>query len=98
MRAIVFVVRLANLTLQACPDLSAHPSSVANFECLHLLANTNDFSNDLMAYTERKIGLAPTSRQCVDVAAADSASLDPNVDVVFREIFRLELEGVYQLL
>ena len=93
MRAIVLVVALALLALQARPDLSTNAASVTNFDCLDFGANLDGLTDYFMANTDRHRSLAPPAVDCVDIRAADAAAVDLDVNVVVIELLCFELES-----
>ena len=75
MRAVILVVRLADLTIETSPDLGSNAYSVANFDCRHLVADFDCFANDLVADAEGEVSLAPASGDGVYIGATDTASI-----------------------
>ena len=62
MGAVVFVVRLAVLALQAGPDLSTNANAVSDLNGGDLVTDLDCLADDLMSYAERESGyLAPST-------------------------------------
>ena len=91
MRAVVLIVILANLALQASPDLSTHANAVADLDSLNLGADFDGVADDLVANTDGKWCLAPASVDGVHIATADAAAFDLDVDIVVAELLGGEL-------
>lgn len=49
MRAVILVVRLANVALEAGSDLSAYANAITDFASRNFVTNTNCLANDLMS-------------------------------------------------
>lgn len=89
--AIVLIVRLAHLAVQACPDLCTHPNTISNLDSRHLIAHFDCLADNLVTNAKRKIWFAPAAGDCVDIGAADSTCLDLDVDIIFFKGLRFEL-------
>lgn len=82
MRAIVFVLALADIALQASPDFSADADPVSLLDERHSLADSDGFAYDLVADAEWSLEIAPATGEGVYVGAADTAALNLDVDIV----------------
>jgi hypothetical protein len=91
MWAVVLVVALALLALQARPDLSSHTDTVSDLAAGHLIADLDSMADDLMANADRKRDFAPAAGDGVNVGSADTTTLDLDVDVVGAELLGFEL-------
>jgi len=92
MWAVVLVVRLADLALQASPDLGTHANTVPNLDRSYFVTDLDRLAHNLVADAEGKCGdLAPTSGDGVDVATTDTAALDFNVNVAVFEFLWFDL-------
>lgn len=91
MRAVVLIVRLANIALEAGSDLSTHAHTITHFASRHLITNPNCLTNDLVAYANWQRSLAPASIDSVYVGATDTASINLDVNVTILEWFYIEL-------
>jgi hypothetical protein len=60
-RAVVLLVGLAVVAVQACPDLGTNTDSVANLDSLDFAANLDSSANDFVANTERHGSIAPAA-------------------------------------
>ena len=49
--AIVLVIRLADLAIQACPNLSSHTNAVSNLDRRDFVTNLDDLSDDFVTNT-----------------------------------------------
>ena len=75
MRAIVFIVRLANLAVQTSPDLSTDTHAIAHLDSRYLVSNLDCFSDNLVTDAKRKVGRAPATRYGMYVRAANTAGI-----------------------
>ena len=91
MWAVVLIITLALLALEAGPDLSSNTDPVSNLAAGHLVANLDCMANNLVANTDGQRNFTPASIDAVDVGAADTAALNLDVDVVGAELLRFEL-------
>ena len=91
MRAIVLLVCLAELALQACLDLSAHTDTISNFDTSHFVANLDGLAYDLVTDADGQRAISPATVDRVDIGAADTATLDLDVNVAVFERLRFEL-------
>jgi hypothetical protein len=89
--AVVLVIALALLALQARPDLSSNTDTVSDLDAGHLVADLDSMANDLMANADRKRNFTPTTGDGMNIRAADTAALDLDVDVVWAELLGFEL-------
>ena len=80
-RAVIFVVRLADVALKAGADLSSHAHPIANLHSRNLVADTNGLANDLVAYDQWQGSISPSSGDGVDVRSADTAGIDLDVNI-----------------
>lgn len=60
-RAVVLVIRLAVLALQAGPDLSADADAIAYFDGGDFVADLDGFTDDFVADAKRKTGFTPST-------------------------------------
>ena len=91
MWAVVLIVILAVITLQARPNLSSYAHSVADLDCLNFVADCDRMTDDLMTDAYRQGSFAPTSVDQVYIAAADTTAFDLDIDVVVAELLWFEL-------
>lgn len=91
-RAVILVVHLARLALQARADLRAHPDAISGLELLDVVSDARHGADDLMARNERELALAPALRERVHVGAAHAAMCDSELDIVRFEGLRLEVD------
>ena len=94
MRAVVLVVRFADLALQAGPYLRTNTNTVSDLDGGHFVANLDGVSDDLVADAKRKACFAPTTSDGVDVATADTTCFDPDVDITLFKWLWFELHKV----
>ena len=93
--AIVLIAVLAALALHTAADLGADADALADLELLDVLANPGHYPDDLVANDEReRASAAPSLAEGMHVRAADTAVRDSKLDVVIREILRLERHDV----
>lgn len=91
MWAVVLVIALALLALQARPDLSAHTNAVSDLDAGNLVADPDSMANDLVANADRKRNFAPAPVDGVDIRGAHSAALDLDIDIVGAKLLGFEL-------
>jgi hypothetical protein len=91
MWAVILVVALALLALQARPNLRSNTDTVPNLDAGHLVADLDSMANDLVSNADGKRNLAPASRNGVNIRGAHPAALDLDVDVVGAELLRFKL-------
>ena len=91
MRAVVLLIRLAKLALQARPDLSADTNTVPHLDGAHFVTDLNGLANDFMANADWKRALSPSASNSVDIGAANAAAFDLDVNITVLELLRLEL-------
>lgn len=82
---VVLIVRPAVHTLHARPDLSTDTNSVAFLEPGDLVTNLEDLSNNLVADTERKRSITPSTSDGVNVGTTDTTGVNGNVNIVLLE-------------
>jgi len=83
---------LADVAGQIRADLCTNANTVTNFDHVYFPARIYHSANDFMANAKRHRRFTPSARDCVDIAATDSASVDGDVDVMFLERLQFELE------
>ena len=96
MRAIILIVRLADLALQASSNLSTDTNTVPNLNCRHFVAHLDCLANDLVTDTEGKRDISPASGYAVDITAANTTAVDLDIDVTIFEWLGFELERTCQ--
>ena len=89
--AIVLLVCLAVLARQVGADLRTNTHAVADLDGLHVLADLDSLADDLVADANGERAAAPAAVDGVDIAAADAAAVDGDVDVAVFEGLELEL-------
>src|SRR4051794_32126069 len=94
MRAVVLVGSFAVGALEASPDLCADTDAITLLDGLHILADPDGLANDLVAYAERALELAPPAGDGVHVGAADAAALDLDVNVGLSKGLGLEFTSL----
>jgi hypothetical protein len=67
--AVVLLVSLAVVALEARADLSANTDSVADLDSLHVFADLESAANDLVADTERHRSITPATYQRTNVSS-----------------------------
>ena len=92
-RTVIFVIRSAELALQAGADLSANTNTVSNLDGCDLVANFDCLANDFMTDADWEGTVAPTAIDGMDIRAANAAAFNLNVDITVFKLFRFELEG-----
>lgn len=80
--AVRLVVVLALTALEARPDLGADTDALADLGEGHLGTDLEDLADDLVADSQRVRAAAPFAADGVQVAGADTAALNLDVDVV----------------
>ena len=93
MRAVVFIARLADLALQASPDLGTDAHAISNLDRRGLRTDSDHPTDHLVSDTDGQVGLAPAASDGVDIAAAHAARLNGNVHVALAEGLWLELHN-----
>ena len=73
--AVVLVITLADLALQARPDLGSDSDTVSHLYRGHFVSDFDCLADDFMTDAKRKISLSPAAGYCVDVTSANSASI-----------------------
>lgn len=94
MRAVILVLALADIALQAGPHLGTNTNAIAHLNLLHVLADLDGLANNLVTDAERTLEVAPAAGDGVDVRPADAAALDLDVDIVILKRLGLELVAV----
>lgn len=51
--AIILIVRLAHLAVQACPNLGTHPNTISNLNRRHFIAHFDCLADDFVANAKR---------------------------------------------
>ena len=92
-RAIVLIVRLANLALKASPDLSSDTYPITNLDCRHLVSNLDGFANDLVTDAKRQISCTPAACDCVYIRTTDTACVLTKSDTCQVEVERVNLQS-----
>lgn len=67
-RAIVLIIALANLALQASPDLCADANAVSYFTERYLWTSLDDLADDFVSDAERKFLSPPAAGDRVEIA------------------------------
>jgi hypothetical protein len=93
MRAVVLLVCLAVVALQAGSDLRANTNSVADLNSLYIIADLDSASDNLVANAKRHGSIAPASSDSVNIRTTDTASVDSNVNVAVTELLQFELNA-----
>ena len=75
MRAIILVIRLADLAFEARPNLGSNAYTIANFDRRHLVANLDGFADDFVADAKWEIGRAPSTGNGVYIGSANTAGI-----------------------
>lgn len=91
MWAIVLVVRLALLALQASMNLSTNTDTVADLDGRHLRSDLDGLTNNFVSYADRKVHITPATSDSVNVGTTYTATFNLDIDIVLAEAFRLEL-------
>ena len=89
--AVVLLIRFADLAFEAGLDLSAYADTIADLDGGHFWPHLDSLSDDFMPDAEWQRTIAPPSIDGVDIASADAASFDLDVDVTIFEWLWLEL-------
>ena len=97
MRAVVLIVRFADLALQACPNLCADANTISDLDGCHLVANLDGMPDDLVADAQRKTCFAPSTGDGMDVTTADTTCFNSDVDVTLPKWFWFVLHAVSEL-
>lgn len=83
LRAVLLIIALAPLTLQAAQDLCSHSDPLANTELLDGIPDMGDLADDLVSGNTPLDGHGtPSAGDGVDVRAAYTAEVDGDGDVV----------------
>ena len=89
--AVVLVAIFATLALHAATNLGTDADALADLELLDVLAHPGHNPDDLVADNKReRAGAAPALAEGVHVRAADATVRNGELDVVIREVLRLE--------
>src|SRR5690606_23505597 len=97
-RAIIFIVALAVVALQATPNLRANTDTVSLLHGGDLGTGLENLADDFVADDERSLDFTPTAGDGVEVGTADAAGMNLDVDVVVFELFGFILRGWSELL
>jgi len=89
--AVVLLVRLAVAAGQVGANLCTNTDTVADLDGLHIFADLDCLSDDLVADADGQRSLTPAAVDGVDVRSAYTAALDGNVNVAVLEGLELEL-------
>ena len=79
---VVFVPFLARPARQAAPSLRTDASRVARLEVRDPVADAGDGADNFVSDHKRKLRLAPSLREGMDIRAADTAVGDGYLDVL----------------
>lgn len=93
MGAVVFVVGLAVLALQACLDLSTDTNTVPDLDGGYSFSDLDGLPDDFVANTDGQGAVTPPASDGVNIGAADTARFNLDVDVTVFEWLWLELMG-----
>jgi hypothetical protein len=91
MWAVVLVIALALLALQARPDLSSNTHAVSDLDAGDLVTDLDSVANDLVANADRKRNFAPAPVDGVDIGGTHAAALDLDIDIVGAKLLDFEL-------
>ena len=91
--AVVLLIAFAIDASHVRLDLSSHTDAVADFDGGDILADLDRAADDFVADAQRERDFAPAAGDRVDVAAADAAGIDCNVNVAVFERLEFELGG-----
>lgn len=91
-RAVVLLIRLAVVAGQIRSDLSTNAHAVADLHGFDFGADFDGLANDLVTDADGEWAVTPSAIDCVHVAAAYSAAVNCNVDIVVFEVLELELQ------
>ena len=91
MRAVILVVRLAELALQACLNLSADTNTVSNLDRRHLGADLDSLANNFVTDADWKRAVSPAASDGMDIRAANPTTFDLDIDVTVLKWLWLEL-------
>ena len=94
MRAVVLVLALAHIALQAGPHLGANADAIALLDLRHVFADLDGLADNLVADAQRTLELAPAAGDGMHIGPADAAALDLYVDIVIPKRLGLELVAV----
>lgn len=85
MGAVILVVGLAYLTLQASPNLSSDANTVSNLDSSHFIADFDGLPDDFMAHTDRQACFSPSASDCMDITTTNTACFNLNVNISLVE-------------
>ena len=91
LRTIVLIISITLVAGKIGFDLGTDTNAVADLDSRHVLANFDCRSNDFVANAERKWHFAPAASDRVDIATANTARLNGNVNVAILKLLQLEL-------
>ncbi|KAI6747715.1 hypothetical protein HG531_008257 [Fusarium graminearum] len=80
-RAVVFVLVVAELALEARRNLSTNTNTVANLDLADLVTNSYSLANNFVTNTERTLKVSPATSDGVDIRAADTAAFDLDINI-----------------
>ena len=92
MRAIILIICFAKFALQTSSNLSADTDAISNLDGGHLVADFNGFTNNLMANTDWKWAVAPTTVDGMDIGTTNTAAFDLDIDITIFEFLGFKLE------
>ena len=91
MWAVVFVIRLANLALQACRDLSTNTNPISHLHRRDFVAYFDRLANDFVTNAKRQRNFPPSYSDCVNGRPTNAAAIDLDINVALAERLWLEL-------
>jgi len=80
-RAVVFVLVVAELALQARRDLGTNTNTVADLDLADLVTNSDSLADDFVTNAERTLEVSPTASNGVNIRATNTAGLDLDIDI-----------------
>jgi hypothetical protein len=86
------LISFAVVASQICANLCADTNSIANFDVFDGLADLNCSSNYLVSNADWERDFTPAASDSVDIATANSAGVDGDVNVMIFEWLEFELE------
>lgn len=94
MRAVLLVLALADIALEAGPHLGTNADAIALLDLGHVLTDLDGLADHLVTDTERTLEVTPAAGDGVNVGPAHAAALNLDVDVVIAKRLGLELVTV----
>jgi hypothetical protein len=91
LRTVILLILLASAASQVSPDLSADADPIANFDIFDGIANADGMADDFVTDAQRDGVVAPTTRYLVNIAGANAAGGDCDIDIAVFEFLELEL-------